>query len=88
MAALAAGEVKAAMGPKGQLEHGLSEGLGLHQPPLPGFSVGSWTLGVGVNFRYRPLSYAVDDAIRYAIDDGRIPGIYEGFGLSFQEPER
>ena len=28
---------------------------------LPGFSVGTWTIGLGVNFRYRPLAYAVDD---------------------------
>ncbi|WP_299676071.1 transporter substrate-binding domain-containing protein [uncultured Roseobacter sp.] len=88
MAALAAGEVKAAMGPRAQLEHGLGAGVGLHQPPLPGFAVGTWTLGVGVNFRYRPLAYDVDDAIRTALEDGRIAGIYDAYGLSFQPPER
>lgn len=88
MAALAAGETKAAMGPRAQLEHGLVEGLGLHQPPLPGFAVGTWTLGVGINFRYRPLAYDVDDAIRAALDDGRIAEIYSGHGLSFLPPER
>jgi len=88
MAALAAGEVKAAMGPKGQVEFGLTPALGVHQPPLPGFSVGTWTLGVGVNFRYRPLSYAVDDAIYAGLSDGSIAAIYERFGLSFTPPER
>ncbi|WP_299966000.1 transporter substrate-binding domain-containing protein [uncultured Roseobacter sp.] len=87
MAALRAGETKAAMGPLAELEHGLSEGLEVHQPPLPGFAVGRWTLGVAVNFRYRPLSYAVDDAIRYGIQDGRIPAIYAAYGLSYQPPE-
>ncbi|WP_300437938.1 ABC transporter substrate-binding protein [uncultured Mameliella sp.] len=88
MAALAAGEVKAAMGPLAQLEYGLTENLAVHQPPLPGFSVGKWTIGLGVNFRYRPLGYAVDDAIYAALDDGRIAAIFESYGLSFTPPER
>lgn len=88
MAALAAGEVKAAMGPRAQLDFGLTEALGVHQPPLPGFSVGNWTVGVGVNFRYRPLGYAVDDAILAGLSDGRIEAIFAGYGLSFTPPER
>lgn len=88
MAALRAGETKAAMGPLGQLEYGLTNAIGIHQPPLAGFAVSKWTLGVAVNFSYRPLSYAVDDAINYALQDGRIPQIYARYGLSFQHPER
>ncbi|MBY6159597.1 transporter substrate-binding domain-containing protein [Mameliella alba] len=88
MEALAAGEVKAAMGPKAQLEYGLTEALEVHQPPLPGFSVGNWIIGLGVNFRYRPLGYAVDDAIYAALADGRIAEIFESYGLSFTPPER
>ncbi len=88
MAALNAGETKAAMGPRGQLEYGLDAGSDLHQPPLAGFAVSTWTLGVAVNFSYRPLSYAVDDAINYALQDGRIARIYESYGLSFQPPVR
>ncbi|WP_300009249.1 ABC transporter substrate-binding protein [uncultured Roseobacter sp.] len=88
MATLRAGETKAVMGPLAQLEHGADEGVGIHQPPLAGFAVSRWTLGVAVNFRYRPLSYAVDDAIRYAIEDGRIPQIYADHGLTFQPPDR
>ncbi len=88
MQALADGEVMAAMGPRGQLEHGLTGELGLHQPPLAGFAVSSWDLGVAVNFRYRPLSYTVDDAIRYALEDGRIAAIFDRYGLTHQPPER
>jgi len=88
MAALAAGEVMAAMGPRGQLEFGLTDRSAVHQPPLPGFAVGKWTLGLAVNFRYRPLAYAVDDAIRHALEDGRMAAIYKEFGLSFVAPER
>lgn len=88
MAALNAGEAMAAMGPRGQLEFGLSEMTDLHQPPLAGFAVSNWTLGVAVNFSYRPLSYAVDDAVNYALQDGRIAQIYKNYGLSFQAPER
>ncbi|WP_240705112.1 substrate-binding periplasmic protein [Pacificoceanicola onchidii] len=88
MAALNAGQIKAVMGPLGELEHGLADSSAVHQPPLPGFAVGDWTLGVAVNFRYRPLAYAVDDAINYALQDGRIPAIYESYGLTHQAPER
>ena len=88
MAALAAGDTKAAMGPRAQLEYGLTDALAVHQPPLPGFSVGTWTLGVGVHFAYRPLAYAVDDSVRYALEDGRIAQIYADYGLSHAEPVR
>lgn len=87
MAGLAAGETKAAMGARAQLEFGLTADLGLHSPPLPGFAVGRWTVGVGVHFAYRPLAYAVDDAIWAAIQDGRMARIFETHGLSFSPPE-
>ncbi|MEM1077721.1 MAG: transporter substrate-binding domain-containing protein [Pseudomonadota bacterium] len=88
MDALAAGEVKAAMGPLAQLEHGKTDSIGVHQPPLPGFSRGAWTIGLGVHFAYRPLAYWVDDAVRYALDDGRIEAIFADYGLKFSAPER
>lgn len=88
MAALAAHQTMAAMGPLGQLEFGLTEATAVHQPPLAGFAVSKWTLGVGVNFRFRPLSYAVDDAISAALLDGRIAAIFDSYGLSFQPPVR
>lgn len=88
MDALAAGEVKAAMGPRAQLQFELAEGIAVHEPPLPGFSVGSWTVGVGVNHRYRPLAYSVDDAVYRAIQDGRMEAIFAEFGLTWTAPER
>jgi ABC-type amino acid transport substrate-binding protein len=88
MQALASGEVAAAMGPRAQLDYGLTADLDVHQPPLPGFAVGNWTIGLGVNFRYRPLGYAIDDAIYSALSDGRIAAIFESYGLSFTPPER
>lgn len=88
MAALNAGEVKAAMGPLAQLEHGLTEATGVHQPPLPGFRRGSWTIGLAVHQAYRGLSYAVDGAISDALADGRIEAIFADYGLTFQPPER
>ncbi|WP_193371573.1 substrate-binding periplasmic protein [Pelagibius marinus] len=83
MAALAGGEVKAVMGARSQLEFALTPKLALHQPPLPGFAVGRWTLGVAVRHNYRPLAYAVDDAIRALAEDGRLRRIFEDYGLSF-----
>lgn len=88
MAALEAGEVMAAMGPLAQLEWGAGEGVAVHRPPLVGFSKGDWTLGLGVNFAYRPLSYWADDAIRYALEDGRIEAIFAEYGLTHLPPER
>ncbi|NSX56234.1 substrate-binding periplasmic protein [Parasulfitobacter algicola] len=88
MQALANSDTMAAMGPLAQLEYGATDKIGIHQPPLPGFAVGTWTLGVAVNFRYRPLSYTVDDAIFAGLQDGRIAAIYESYGLRFQPPVR
>lgn len=88
MAALASGEIKAVMGPKAQLEFGADGTTGIHQPPLPGFGTGRWTVGLAVNFRYRPLAYAVDDAIREGLEDGRIARIFADRGVTFTAPER
>lgn len=87
MAGLAAGETMAAMGPLAQLEYGLTDELDVHTPPLPGFAVGNWTVGVGVHFAYRPLAYAVEDAIYAGLQDGRIAQIFADFGLSHRAPE-
>ncbi|WP_353392372.1 transporter substrate-binding domain-containing protein [Ruegeria sp. HU-ET01832] len=87
MEALAAGETMAAMGPRGQLEAGLTPDLGVHAPPLPGFAVSTWTNGVAVHFAYRGLSYAVDDAIFAALQDGRIANIFAEYGLTHSPPK-
>lgn len=88
MAALAGGEVMAAMGPMGALQAGQTEGVAVHTPPLPGFAVGHWTVGVAVHQSHRDLAYAVDDAIAAGLADGRIAAIFAESGLSFTEPER
>ena len=87
MAALRAGKVKAVMGPIGQLEHGLTGDLALHTPPLVGLANAQWTLGVAVRHTWRPLSYAVDDAIRAAVKDGRLAAIFKKHGLSYAPPK-
>ncbi|MGR3377832.1 substrate-binding periplasmic protein [Salipiger abyssi] len=88
MGALAAGETMAAMGPLAQLEAGAAPGIGIHQPPLAGFAVSRWTVGVAVHMRYRALGYAVDDAIRAGLEDGRIAAIFAAHGLTHLPPER
>ncbi|MEM7548006.1 MAG: transporter substrate-binding domain-containing protein [Pseudomonadota bacterium] len=88
MEALTAGEVKAVMGPRAELEHRLTDAIGLHEPPLPGFGKGSWTLGVAVHQAYRPLSYSVDAAIEDALADGQIEQIFADHGLTFTKPVR
>lgn len=88
MAALAAGEVKAVMGPRAQLEFAMTPGIGLHQPPLPGFAKGRWTVGAAIRHTYRALGYAVDGATRDALEDGRIEAIFADHRLTFTPPER
>lgn len=88
VAAIGTGEVRGAMGPLAQLEYFAEEGTEVHQPPLVNFGVGQWTVGLAVHFSYRPLGYAVDDAIYAALQDGRIEKIFADYGLSFTAPER
>ncbi len=88
MAALAAAEVMAAMGPRAQLQHGAGPGVAVHQPPLPGFALGSWTVGIAVHHSHRDLAYALDDAVVAALADGRMAQAYASYGLSFTPPER
>lgn len=88
MAALARGEVKAVMGPLGQLQYGQTKGVEIFEPPLPGFALSHWTLGVGIHTSHRPLAYAVDDAVAAGLADGKIDGIYKSYGLTLTPPER
>ncbi|GGG73418.1 amino acid ABC transporter substrate-binding protein [Salipiger pallidus] len=88
MEALGMGETMAAMGPLAQLEYGVRDGVAIHRPPLPGFAVSKWTVGVSVHMAYRALGYAVDDAIRAGLEDGRIGAIFEEWGVSHLAPER
>ena len=88
MTALADGETMAAMGPLAQLQAGAGEGIAVHRPPLAGFAVSEWTLGVAVHQAYRALGYAVDDAIRAGLEDGRIDAIFAEWGVTHLPPER
>ena len=86
MTGLRRGEVAAVLGPRGQLEDGLAPGVAIHSPPLPGLALGEWTLGVAVRHTWRQLGYAVDDAIRAAISDGRLAAVFEKHGLTYAPP--
>ena len=86
MGALARGDSMAAMGPQAELEFALTDALGLHTPPLPGFAKARWTIGVATHFAYKPLAYAVDDAIYAAMQDGRIAAIFARYGLTYSPP--
>lgn len=88
MEALKNGETMAAMGPRAQLQHGAGDGVAVHQPPLPGFARGHWTVGIAVHQSHRDLAYALDDAIAAALADGRIAAAYAAYGLTFTPPDR
>ena len=85
--ALGAGEVPAVMAPLSQLEGALGPGLAVHSPPLPGFGRGRWTVGAAVHQAYRPLGYAVEDAVAAGLADGRIAAIFAERGLTHAAPE-
>lgn len=86
MAGMAAGEVKGVMGPRAQVEYSLTTAGAMHEPPLPGFSTGHWTLGLAVHISHSDLGYTLDDAISAGLADGRIAGIFKDYGLSFTTP--
>ncbi|MEH7827991.1 transporter substrate-binding domain-containing protein [Gemmobacter denitrificans] len=88
MAALAVGETMAAMGPLAQLEFGAGQGVNVHEPPLPGFALSRWTLGIAVHVSHRDLAYALDDTVVAALGDGRLQAAYAKYGLSFLPPQR
>lgn len=88
MEALSAGETMAAMGPRAQLQFGATEGVAVHQPPLPGFARARWTVGIAIHQSHRDLAYALDDAIAAALSDGRIAEAYAAYGLTFSPPDR
>ena len=88
MSALTRGDLPAAMGPLGQLEHGLTEGYAVHQPQFRGLAKRAWTVGLAVRHTYRALGYAVDGAIEEALAAGQIQQIFAGYGLTFAPPER
>lgn len=88
MAALQAAKVKAVMGPRSQLVHGLNKDLAVHQPPLPGLAIGKWTLGVAVRHNYRQLGYAVDDAIGAVIANKALNAAFAKYGLKLVAPKR
>lgn len=86
MAAMAAGAVKGVMGPRAQVEFGLTGDGAMHEPPMPGFSTGHWTLGTAVHISHSDLGYAVQDAITAGLADGRIEKIFRDYGLTFTPP--
>ena len=89
MAGMKEGETNAVMGPLAQLEYGAGgdAGLEIAAPPFQGLGAGEWTIGVAVNHIYRALGYSVDDAIRAAVEDGRLAAIFAKYGLSFRPPK-
>ncbi|OCX62327.1 amino acid ABC transporter substrate-binding protein [Thioclava sp. SK-1] len=85
--AMTAHEVMAVMGPRAELEAAMKQGQSLHQPPMPGLAKSNWTLGAALSFQHRPLSYAVEDALFQAVQDGRIKAIFAQHGLSYDAPQ-
>ncbi|WGV16332.1 substrate-binding periplasmic protein [Fuscovulum ytuae] len=88
MEALSAGETMAAMGPRAQLQFSATDGVAVHQPPLPGFARARWTVGIAIHTSHRDLAYTLDDAIAAALADGRIAEAYAVYGLTFGPPDR
>ena len=54
---------------------------------LPGLAYGRWTLCAAVRTNYRDLGYAIDDALKPAIGDGRMAAAFAKYGLSYTPPD-
>ncbi len=66
----------------------MSRNIAVHEPPLPGFALSRWTLGIAVHTSHRDLGYAIDIAIENALANGDIARIFHKHGLDFTPPER
>lgn len=88
MAGLEGGDVMAVMGPRAEIEAGLTPQIAVHEPGLLGLARSKWTLGVAVSTQHRQLGYAVDDAIAAALEDGRIAAIFKRYGVDYMPPIR
>lgn len=88
MDGLASGEVMAVMGPRAEIEAGLTPDITVHEPGLLGLAKSKWILGAAISMQHRPLAYAVDDAIAAALEDGRIAAIFAANGVDFMPPVR
>jgi ABC-type amino acid transport substrate-binding protein len=90
MKSLGRGDIDAVMGPLGQLEHFRPYGGDKVQTGtlmLPGLAYSRWTLCAAVRTNYRDLGYAIDDAIKAAIADGRMEAGFKKYGLSYTPPD-
>ena len=90
MKSLGRGEIDSVMGPLGQLEHFRHYGGDKVQTGtllLPGLAYNRWTLCAAVRTNYRDLGYAIDDAIKAAIADGRMEAAFKKHGLSYTAPD-
>ena len=88
--ALGKGDLDAVMGPLGQLEYGKCHGGDAVQTGtllLPGLAYGRWTLCAAVRTNYRDLGYAIDDAIKAGIADGRMKEAFAKYGLGYTPPD-
>jgi ABC-type amino acid transport substrate-binding protein len=92
VAAMAAGEAAAVMGPMAQLEYEIGKlgdrraNYGIAKTSPPGLSQGTWSFGFAVRMNYRDLYYAVEEALASAVSDGRIKAAYQKFGLTYNPP--
>jgi ABC-type amino acid transport substrate-binding protein len=90
MKSLARKEIDAVMGPLGQLEYFKHYGADAVQTGtllLPGLAYGRWTLCTAVRTNYRDLGYAIDDAVKAAIADGRMEAAFKMFELTYTAPD-
>ena len=92
VAALAAKETMAAMGPRAQLEAAVAQQaevaeITVSEPPMLGFARSKWTVGAGVNFQHKDLGYAIDMALEKAMAEGKVEAIFKAHGLTYTAPQ-
>lgn len=88
---IASGEVNAVLGVQSSLEALLqpdAERLRIRwsTPPMPGLTIGSWTLGMGFAERSKDLSYQLGNALQGLIADGTVAAITQKYGVTYVRP--
>lgn len=86
--AMEKGEIDAVMGVKGIL-HNLdnSEQVEVDTPPLVGFTLDKWTLGIAVRHNFREIYYTVDGIIADMVADGRMKAVFESHNIPWGPPD-
>ncbi|MEE4316451.1 MAG: transporter substrate-binding domain-containing protein [Erythrobacter sp.] len=90
-AAVHDGKVEMAVATRAQIEAAMAgrpdSRAKLRKSPLPMLPSRGWDIGMAVREDSRSLGFAVEDIVMQMTADGRMAAIFEGHGVSWQQPD-